>query len=123
MPTLRAERLRERLAERDADVLDGVVLIDVEVAVGLQLQVEGAVPREQLQHVVEEPDAGLHLVAALALDAQRDVDPGLARVPLDHALPHRISSMASMHARVWATSPVVTRTHPWQPGCRSRSRM
>ena len=31
-----AERLRDRLAERDADVLDGVVLIDVEVAGGLQ---------------------------------------------------------------------------------------
>ena len=31
-----AERLRHRLAERDADVLDGVVLIDVEVAGRLQ---------------------------------------------------------------------------------------
>ena len=47
-----------RLAERDAEVLDGVVLIDVEIAGRLQRQVEAAVPREQLQHVIEEADAG-----------------------------------------------------------------
>ena len=53
-----AERRRHRLAERDAEVLDGVVLIDVEVAAGVDLEVEGAVPREQLEHVIEKADAG-----------------------------------------------------------------
>ena len=52
-----AERLQHRLAERDADVLDGVVLIDVEVARRLQREIEAAVTREQLQHVIEEADA------------------------------------------------------------------
>ena len=32
MPAPRAERRRDRLAKRDADVLDGVMLIDVEIA-------------------------------------------------------------------------------------------
>jgi hypothetical protein len=69
MPAV-AERLREtRLAERDADVLDRVVLVDVEVARGVQRQVEAAVPREQLEHVVEEADAGADVVAALAVEA------------------------------------------------------
>ena len=49
-----AERLRHRLAERDAEILDGVVLVDVEIAGRLHRQVEPAVRREQLQHVVEE---------------------------------------------------------------------
>ena len=31
-----AERLRDRFAERDADVFDGVMLIDVEVAGGVE---------------------------------------------------------------------------------------
>jgi hypothetical protein len=122
------EELPEILALTSA-VLGGVPLalsrVDPEriiVPLGVQLQIEGAVAREQLQHVVEEPDTGRHLVAPLALDTERDVDPGLAGVPRDHAFPHSSSSMASMHAWVWATNPVVMRMHPAHPGCRSRSR-
>ena len=39
--------------------------------VGLQLQIEAAVLGEQLQHVVEEADAGRDLVAAAAFDLER----------------------------------------------------
>ena len=53
-----AERLVERLAEHDADVLDGVVGAGLEVAVRLDLQAEPAVAGEQVEHVVEEADAG-----------------------------------------------------------------
>ena len=53
-----ADGLEDRLAERDADVLDGVVLIDVEIAARSQLKVEPAVAREEFQHVIEEADAG-----------------------------------------------------------------
>ena len=58
-----AERLRERLAEHDADVLGRVVLVDVEVALRRDRQVDQAVPGELLQHVVEEADAGRDLGA------------------------------------------------------------
>ena len=68
MPLRSPSAFEHRLAERDADVLDGVVLIDVEIARRLQRQVEAAVPREQLEHVVEEADAGADVVAALAVD-------------------------------------------------------
>ena len=78
-----AERLQHGFAEHDADVLDGVVLIDVEVAVGLQRQVEAAVPGEQLQHVVEEADAGGDVVAALAVDRQAAADVGLLRAAVE----------------------------------------
>ncbi len=48
----------QRLAERQRAVLDRVVLVDVQVALAGQLQREAAVPRQLLQHVVEEADAG-----------------------------------------------------------------
>ena len=55
-----AQRLRDRQAQRDAGVLDGVVAVHVEVALGLDGEVQQRVPGERLQHVVEEPDAGAH---------------------------------------------------------------
>ena len=83
MPFRSPSALREQLAEHDAHVFDGVVLIHVEIAVGLQRQVEAAVLGEQLQHVVEEADAGRDVVPAAAFDLQRAADAGLFRVALD----------------------------------------
>src|SRR6266545_1814506 len=106
-----AQRLGEELSEHDADVLHGVVLIDIEVAGGPERQVEAAVAGEQLQHVVEEADAGVDLVAALALDAEGAVNAGFARVALDggashaasRARPRRlISSMTARACSAWS---------------------
>ena len=69
-----AEGFGEELAEDDADVFDGVVLVDVEIAIGFELEVEAAVFGEELQHVVEEADAGGDLVAAAAFDVERAGD-------------------------------------------------
>ena len=68
-----AERLGQRLAERDADVLDGVVRVDVQVALGLDLEVDHAVPRDLVEHVVEERHAGGELgpAGAVEVDARR----------------------------------------------------
>ena len=57
-----AERFRERGAQRQPDILGGVVLVDVQVAVAVQGQVEQAVARQLLEHVVEEADAGADVV-------------------------------------------------------------
>src|SRR5205814_7709254 len=59
-----AQRLRERVAERGEHVLRRVVLVDVEIAGGDALQVERAVPGEQLEQVVEEADARRHARAS-----------------------------------------------------------
>ena len=74
---------RTGFAERDAEILDGVVLIDVEIAVRLDAQIEAAVTREELEHVVEEADAGRHVVAAPTLEHQRERDPGFGRPSID----------------------------------------
>ena len=65
MPRFDPKRRRKRLSQRDANVLHGVVLIDVEIASGLQLQVERAVPRHQLHHVIEKANASADLGAAM----------------------------------------------------------
>ena len=53
-----AERLLHRLAERDADILGGVMMVDMQVALGLDLDVDARMPRQQIEHVVEKADAG-----------------------------------------------------------------
>ncbi len=53
-----ADRLRERLAEHDADILGRVMEVDVQVALGADVEVEQRVAGERGQHVVEEADPG-----------------------------------------------------------------
>ena len=84
-----AERLLHRLAEHDAGVFGGVVLVDVQVALGLQLDVDPGVARQELEHVVEEADAGRDLGAAGAVEVQLDGDLGLLGGAGDLARAHR----------------------------------
>ena len=81
-----AERAVECLAERDAHIFDGVVLVHVEIAVALEFEIECAVAREQLQHVIEEADAGGDLVLAAAFDRELDRDARLGGVALKDAV-------------------------------------
>ena len=69
-----AERFREELAQHDARVFHGVVLIDVKIAHGFQLQIEAAVLGEELQHVIQEANAGRDFIAAFAFDFERAAD-------------------------------------------------
>src|SRR5690606_4149616 len=78
-----AERTLQRLAERERDVLDGVVLVDLEVAAALHAEREAAMLAELLQHVVEEPDAGTRDGLRLAIEIDLDADVRLARLALD----------------------------------------
>jgi len=78
---LLAEGLVEGLSECDADVLDGVVVVYLEVAVAAHGQVEEAVPGERRQHVVEEADAGVHRAVAVAVHVESHLDVRLGRLP------------------------------------------
>ena len=48
--------------------------IDVEVAFGVDRKVDQAVAGEQIEHVVEEPDAGARRGLAGAVEVQRQAD-------------------------------------------------
>src|SRR5260221_210579 len=61
-----ADRLDERLADGDGDVLDRVVRVDVEVALGLDLEIEHAVARDLVEHVLQEGNARGQFGHALA---------------------------------------------------------
>ena len=82
-PFLSPSAFADRLPERDADVLHRVMGVDVQVAFGTHDEVEHPVPRELVQHVVEERHAGRELGAALAVEVDVDLDPRLLRVALD----------------------------------------
>ncbi len=58
MPALSPSALPQRLAERKGAVLDGVVLVDVQIAAAAQRELKAAVLGELLEHVIEEADAG-----------------------------------------------------------------
>ena len=75
-----ANRFRDRLPEGDADVLDGVVAVDVQVARRVDVQIDQAVARDLVEHVVEEADAGGELADAGAVKVERDADLGLSGV-------------------------------------------
>ena len=70
MPFLLPSASRRSLAENDAHVFHGVVLVHVQVAACRDLQVETAVAGEKLEHVIEEANAGGNLVAPAAVQVQ-----------------------------------------------------
>ena len=93
------------------------MLVDVEVARRLDRQIERAMPRDELQHVIEEADAGRHVVAARGLRASasggstfRASSASITRAA------HRTSSSAAISRRVSSTTPAVMRMQPSQPG-------
>ena len=59
-----AKRPVERLPQANADIFSRMVLIDVEIAGSAHRQVEQTVTRKQVEHMVEEPDAGRNISAA-----------------------------------------------------------
>ncbi len=91
-PGLVAERLAQRLTERDGGVLDRVVRVDVQIAAGTHGQVEPAVLAKLADHVVEERDPGERRRHARAIEVQIDDDVRLQGLAFDpggaaHACP------------------------------------
>jgi hypothetical protein len=78
--TLVAESAIEGFAECDANVFDGVMLIDIKITITIELEIKGAVAREEFQHVIEEANAGYDLVLAIAFNSQIDRNAGFGSV-------------------------------------------
>ncbi len=53
-----AERLPDRLAERNAGILDRVMVVDMGVARDLHGEIDQRMAREQVEHMVEKADTG-----------------------------------------------------------------
>ena len=69
------------------------MLIDVEVAVGADRQIERAVPRHEIEHVIEKADAGVIVEPPFAVEVERDANRRFrrrrARLPLSAQLLQR----------------------------------
>ncbi len=106
-----AERLVERLPEDDRGVLGGVVGAGLQVAADGDVEVEAPVPGEQVEHVVEEADAGRAGARAGAVERQRQRDLGLAVSRGDLALRWLIrlailaAGAGAASTRAWSSKP------------------
>src|ERR1700722_10073175 len=83
-----AERLLHRLAERDTDVFGSVVLVDMQIALGLDGQVDPGMPRQKIEHMVEKAYPSRDRRRAGAVEIDRDLDIGLFGGPLYGCLTH-----------------------------------
>ena len=91
-----AERLLERLPERDADILDGVVVVDMQIALGGNADIDERVARELVEHMVEEADAGGDLGRAGAVEVELDRDLRLVGLAGHRPLAHVASGLAQI---------------------------
>src|SRR6266478_7497866 len=67
------------------------MLIDIQIARTLQRQIEPAMPRKQLQHVIKKPNPRRHLVDTLPIDRQLQCNLRLGRISSDRCCPHTLS--------------------------------
>ena len=86
-----AERLLDRLPERDTDVLGGMVVVDVQVALGLDGEIDAGMARQKLEHVVEKADAGRDRASPAAVDVDHDLDIGFLGGAIDRPFAHALS--------------------------------
>src|SRR5579862_1863939 len=103
------------------------MLVHVEIALCLQLQVKAAMMREQFQHVIKEADAGRHVVSPPPLDGERDLNLRFFADAIDASLSHRldapgampsssqVSCKAASKRSACARGPNVIRTQPSHP--------
>ncbi len=118
-PLLVAHRLRDRLAERDADVFDRVVAVDVQIAVARDVEVDQPVAGDLVEHVVEEADAGGKLGSPRAVKVQGHTDLRLVGVAdyVGSAVHDRFAFIASIIRSFSSGVPTVRRRQFSSRGC------
>jgi len=77
------ERLGKRLSECDADILDRVMRIDVQIALRTHLKIDQPMPADLIEHVVEERNPRLDGRFAGTIKIQPDADPGFQSITLN----------------------------------------
>ena len=81
------QRLRKRLSQRNATILDRMMRVHFQIAPASQLQIHHSVFREQHEHVVKKRNAGFEGRFALAIEIQARGDAGFFGVTSDAGLP------------------------------------
>src|SRR5205807_4722316 len=73
-----AERIGERLANRQRDVFYGVMSINVQITFAFNFEIEQTVARKQLEHVIEKADSGSDLRVTSPIEIELHADISLA---------------------------------------------
>src|ERR1700761_4749742 len=94
-PSPLSQRLRKQLAQHDPRIFHRMMLVHVQIAARRKLQIECAMFRKQLQHVVQEANPGRNLVTSAPFDAQRARYLSLSRISLDPCFSHLSASAAA----------------------------
>ena len=113
---LAAKRFRKSLPECDADILYGVVIVHLRIALTGNGKVKAAVCGKKRQHVVQKPAAGIDLGFSRAFKRKRKADVrfcccAVYRCGAHAVSPFRMSSMAAKSTSICSGVPMVMRTY------------
>jgi hypothetical protein len=83
-----AQRLFHCLTQRDANILGGVVLVDMQIALGPDRQVDPRMPRQEIEHMVKEANSGRDRGRTSAVEVDRHLNVGFLGSPLHGGFTH-----------------------------------
>ena len=78
-----SDRFAKRLPEGDANVFHSVVRIDVQIPLGLDIQIHLTVSSDLIQHMLEERQPCIEVALASAIEAKPDRNLGLKGLAAD----------------------------------------
>lgn len=104
-----AERLGKGLAKGDAAIFGGVVAINMQIADGLEGDIDEAVAAELAQHMIKEADAGGDVILTGAVEIEAGADLRLAGRPVDGCLAH---GSPMVYGGVYSGCPVENKAQP-----------
>jgi len=106
----------QRLPQRDADVLHGMVVVHLRIARAAHAQVKAGMGGKEGEHVVQKAAAGADVALSRAVEVQGEGNVGLGGFALDGRASHdivlsdRMARVSSTRRRICSRVPMVMRT-------------
>ncbi len=82
-PAFIAQRLLDCLAQGNADVLDGMMGVDMQIALGFDLKINQAMSGDLIEHVVEKRQATSKFGVSSTVQIDLNLNPGFQGIALD----------------------------------------
>ena len=92
-----SERFTKSLADRNSDILDCVMKVNCDIALGLYVEIKQTVAGEGLEHVVEERNARVDVVLPSAVEIHTDLNRGFLGLAVDLRDPRGRSGLIWRH--------------------------
>src|SRR5512135_1932659 len=117
--------LIERLPQRNTDVFNSVVSVDMQIALGVDVQINQAVARDLVQHVLKERQSGIQLDLAGTVEIQLNRNLGLKGIACNFCATHdspyaswlMVSCNAATNLLLSSVVPTVTLRQSASAGC------